>query len=79
MYFFPLFCRGSGDEHIIPYRDSKLTRLLHNYFFGKGKGARQGKITMFVNVSNVSPVFDETLNVLKFSAVTSKVLLNNTP
>ena len=63
-----------GDEHIVPFRDSKLTRLFQNYFVGKGKGViRQGKITMLVNVSNNASVFDETSHVLKFSAITSKV------
>ena len=60
----------------MPFRESKLTRLFQNYFVGKGgKGLRQGKITMFVNVSNTASVFDETMHVLKFSALTSKVQL----
>lgn len=62
-----------GDEHVVPFRDSKLTRLFQNYFVGKGKGVRQGKITMLVNVSSTASVFDETVHVLKFSALTSKV------
>ena len=59
----------------MPFRESKLTRLFQNYFVGSGKGKslRQGKITMFVNVSNNASVFDETIHVLKFSALTSKV------
>ena len=65
-------CR-SGDEHTVPFRESKLTRLFQNYFIGKGEGIRKGKITMFVNVSNNASVFDETFHVLKFSALTSKV------
>lgn len=68
-----MFCR-CGEEHVVPFRESKLTRLFQNYFVGKGgKGVRQGKITMFVNVSNTASVFDETMHVLKFSALTSKV------
>lgn len=61
----------------MPFRESKLTRLFQNYFVGSGKGKslRQGKITMFVNVSNNASVFDETIHVLKFSALTSKVLV----
>ena len=58
----------------MPFRESKLTRLFQNYFVGKGgREARQGKVTMFVNISNTASVFDETLHVLKFSALTSKV------
>ena len=64
-----------GEERVVPFRESKLTRLFQNYFVGTGKGKslRQGKITMFVNVSNNASVFDETVHVLKFSALTSKV------
>ena len=58
---------------MVPFRESKLTRLFQNYFVGKGKGVRQGKITMFVNVSNSTSVFDENIHVLKFSALASKV------
>lgn len=62
-----------GDEHVVPFRESKLTRLFQNYLVGKGKGVRRGRITMVVNVSNSAAVFDETVHVLKFSAITSKV------
>ena len=34
---------------------------------------RPGKVTMFVNVSNTASAFDETLHVLRFSALTGKV------
>ena len=51
----------------MPFRESKLTRLFQNYLVGKGgREARQGKVTMFVNISNTASVFDETLHVLKF-------------
>ncbi len=67
-------CRG--DDLVVPFRESKLTRLFQSYFVGKGgKEARQGKVTMFVNISNVASVFDETMHVLRFSALTSKVSL----
>jgi kinesin family protein 20 len=65
-------CRGTDDQ-VVPFRESKLTSLFQNYFVGKGDGARKGKITMFVNVSNNASAFDETFHVLKFSALTSKV------
>ena len=62
------------EERLVPFRESKLTRLFQNYLIGKGgEGVRQGKVTMFVNVSNNASVFDETFHVLKFSALTSKV------
>ncbi len=63
----------SNEDRIVPFRESKLTRLFQNYFIGKGEGLRHGKISMFVNVSNTASVFDETYHVLKFSALTSKV------
>ena len=66
-----------GDDLMVPFRESKLTRLFQNYFVGKGgKEARQGKVTMFVNISNIASVFDETMHVLRFSALTSKVSLS---
>lgn len=71
---FSLYVFRCSDERLVPFRDSKLTRLFQNYFVGKGEGVRQGKVTMFVNVSNNASVFDETLHVLKFSALTSKVM-----
>ena len=63
------------EERLVPFRESKLTRLFQNYFVCRGERekTRQGKITMFVNISNNASVFDETLHVLKFSALTSKV------
>ena len=58
---------------IVPFRDSKLTKLLQAYFIGKGKCAREGKVAMILNVSNNASVFNETAHVLKFSALASKV------
>lgn len=72
LLFYLLSCRAI-DEHVVPFRESKLTSLFQNYFIGKGEGARKGSITMFVNVSNNASAFDETFHVLKFSALTSKV------
>jgi len=67
-------CR-SGD--VVPFRDTNLTKLFQNYFVGKEdkdmKRLRQGGVTMFINVSNNASTFDHTLQVLKFSAIASKV------
>jgi len=52
---------------IIPFRESKLTRLFQNNFNGRGKAA------MIVNVNQLSSMFDETMQVFKFSAIASKV------
>ncbi|XP_025078007.1 kinesin-like protein KIF20B isoform X3 [Pomacea canaliculata] len=54
---------------IIPFRDSRLTRLFQNFFCGRGKAA------MIVNVSQCASMFDETLNVFKFSAIAKQVVL----
>lgn len=55
---------------MIPFRDSKLTRLFQNFFCGRGKAA------MIVNVNQCSSMFDETLHVFKFSAVAKQVIVN---
>lgn len=65
-----------SEEMLIPFRDSKLTKLLQTYFVGKGKAAREGKVVMVLNVSNNASVFSETAHVLKFSALASKVRYN---
>ncbi|XP_071987475.1 kinesin-like protein KIF20B isoform X1 [Engystomops pustulosus] len=53
----------------VPFRESKLTHYLQNFFTGKGK------VSMIVNISQAASSIDETLNVLKFSAVAQKVLI----
>ena len=52
---------------MVPYRDAKLTRLFQSYFTGRGKAS------MVVNISQSPYLFDESLQVLKFSAIASKV------
>uniref|UniRef100_A0A8C0J0P2 Kinesin family member 20B n=1 Tax=Chelonoidis abingdonii TaxID=106734 RepID=A0A8C0J0P2_CHEAB len=51
----------------IPFRESKLTHFLQGFFSGKGK------VYMIVNISQCAGAYDETLNVLKFSAIAQKV------
>ncbi|XP_071479037.1 uncharacterized protein [Diadema antillarum] len=52
---------------IIPFRESKLTRLFQSFFLGKGKAS------MIVNVNQCASGFDETMHVLKFSAIAKQV------
>jgi len=52
---------------IVPFRESKLTRLFQSFFRGKGKAS------MIVNISQCASVFDETYNVMKFSAVAKQI------
>lgn len=54
---------------MVPFRESKLTRLLQKYFTEKGK------VIMIVNVSPCEDVVDETLHVLKFSAIAKEVCM----
>ncbi|XP_023686718.1 kinesin-like protein KIF20B isoform X1 [Paramormyrops kingsleyae] len=56
----------------VPFRESKLTQYLQGFFCGRGKTC------MIVNVNQCASMFDETLNVLKFSAVAQKVVVLNT-
>ena len=58
---------------LIPFRDSKLTRLFQNFFCGRGKAA------MIVNVNQCASMFDETLHVFKFSAVAKQVVVVQKP
>ncbi|XP_055977045.1 kinesin-like protein KIF20B [Sorex fumeus] len=51
----------------VPFRESKLTHYFQSFFNGKGK------ISMIVNISQCCFAYDETLNVLKFSAIAQKV------
>ncbi|NXC45963.1 KI20B protein, partial [Penelope pileata] len=62
-------CQHSKLQQHIPFRESKLTHFLQGFFSGKGK------IYMIVNVSQCASAYDETLNVLKFSAIAQKVLV----
>ena len=56
-------------HQMVPFRDSKLTRLFQSYFTGLGK------CSMVVNVSQSPYLFDESLQVCKFAAVASKVTI----
>lgn len=53
----------------VPYRDSKLTRIFQRALTG------HERITMVVNVNTAPILFDETVNVLKFSAIAKQIVL----
>ncbi|XP_068161371.1 kinesin-like protein KIF20B [Antennarius striatus] len=55
----------------IPFRESKLTHFLQFFFCGAGR------VSMVVNISQSASCYDETLNVLKFSALAQKVVVLN--
>ncbi|XP_031439664.1 kinesin-like protein KIF20A isoform X2 [Clupea harengus] len=52
----------------VPFRESKLTRLFQGVFCGRGKAF------MIVNINQCASTYDETLNVMKFSAVAQQVV-----
>ncbi|XP_009693772.1 PREDICTED: kinesin-like protein KIF20A [Cariama cristata] len=52
----------------IPFRESKLTRLFQPFFCGKGKAC------MIVNINQHASTYDETLHVMKFSALAKQVI-----
>ena len=56
------------NHRVVPFRDSKLTRLFQPFF-----KSGLGQVSMIVNISQSAYLFDETLQVLKFSAIASKV------
>ncbi len=61
-----------SNPKIIPFRESKLTRLFQSFFMGKGKAS------MIVNVNQCASGFDETIHVLKFSAIAKQVIFIRT-
>ncbi|RVE59266.1 hypothetical protein OJAV_G00186890 [Oryzias javanicus] len=61
--------QNSKFQHHVPFRESKLTHFLQNFFSGAGR------VCMVVNINQNSSFFDETLNVLKFSALAQKVVV----
>nr|XP_061807857.1 kinesin-like protein KIF20A [Nerophis lumbriciformis] len=63
--------RDNRFPHHVPFRESKLTHFLQQFLSG---GA--GKVSMVVNVNQDASCADETLNVLKFSALAQKVTVS---
>ncbi|NXQ90414.1 KI20A protein, partial [Nyctibius grandis] len=57
----------------IPFRESKLTRLFQPFFCGKGKAC------MIVNINQHASMYDETLHVMKFSAIAKQVIQTMLP
>ncbi|XP_070784565.1 kinesin-like protein KIF20A [Enoplosus armatus] len=52
----------------IPFRESKLTKLFQAVFCGRGRAS------MIVNINQCASTYDETLHVMKFSAVAKQVV-----
>nr|XP_057912919.1 kinesin-like protein KIF20A [Doryrhamphus excisus] len=58
----------SRPPQVVPFRDSKLTRVLQGFFCGRGTSS------MVVNINTCASVYDETLQALKFSAIASQLV-----
>lgn len=54
-------------QTVVPFRDSKLTRVFQGFFTGRGRSC------MIVNINQCASTYDETLYVAKFSAIASQV------
>ncbi|XP_048851329.1 kinesin-like protein KIF20A isoform X2 [Brienomyrus brachyistius] len=60
-------CR-SRPPLLVPFRDSKLTRVLQGFFCGRGRSC------MVVNINPCASSYDETLHGLKFSALATELV-----
>ncbi|XP_063053803.1 kinesin-like protein KIF20A [Engraulis encrasicolus] len=58
----------SRAPQVVPFRDSKLTRVLQNFFTGLGRSV------MVVNINPCASTYDETLQALKFSAIATQLV-----
>ncbi|KAJ7996282.1 hypothetical protein DPEC_G00235470 [Dallia pectoralis] len=58
----------SRPPQVVPFRDSKLTRVLQGFFCGRGRSS------MVVNINPCASTYDETLQALKFSAVATQLV-----
>uniref|UniRef100_A0A672GZM6 Kinesin-like protein n=1 Tax=Salarias fasciatus TaxID=181472 RepID=A0A672GZM6_SALFA len=59
--------RHNQNKYVVPFRDSKLTRVLQGFFCGRGISC------MVVNINPCASIYDETLQALKFSAIATQV------
>ncbi|XP_004312098.1 kinesin-like protein KIF20A [Globicephala melas] len=60
--------QNRSKQNLVPFRDSKLTRVFQGFFTGRGRSC------MIVNVNPCASTYDETLHVAKFSAITSQLV-----
>ncbi|NWR74537.1 KI20A protein, partial [Centropus unirufus] len=55
-------------QMVVPFRDSKLTRVFQGFFTGRGCSC------MIVNINQCASTYDDTLHVVKFSAIASQLV-----
>ncbi|KAM6986663.1 kinesin-like protein KIF20A [Aplochiton taeniatus] len=58
----------SRPPQVVPFRDSKLTRVLQGFFCGRGQSS------MVVNINPCISTYDESLQALKFSAIATQLV-----
>ena len=62
-------CRDKKAMEMVPFRESKLTRLFKSFLTG------QGKSSLITCISQANYLFDETVHVCKFASIASKVTI----
>ncbi|XP_077182290.1 kinesin-like protein KIF20A [Paroedura picta] len=60
--------QARAKQSVVPFRDSKLTRVFQGFFTGRGQSC------MIVNMNPCASFYDETLHVAKFSAIASQLI-----
>ncbi|XP_066471293.1 kinesin-like protein KIF20A [Tiliqua scincoides] len=60
--------QSKSKQNVVPFRDSKLTRVFQGFFTGRGQSC------MIVNINPCATSYDETLHVVKFSAIASQLI-----
>ncbi|NWI87436.1 KI20A protein, partial [Pitta sordida] len=60
--------QSRSKQMVVPFRDSKLTRVFQGFFTGRGRSC------MIVNINQCASTYDETLHVAKFSAIASQLV-----
>eukprot|EP01135_Chromosphaera_perkinsii_P004114 Nk52_evm21s270 gene=Nk52_evmTU21s270 len=64
----------ANNPKIVPFRESKLTRLFQSYFSAGCISDFGSKAVMIVNINQCKTDFDETFHVLRFSAIAKDVV-----
>ncbi|NXC42465.1 KI20A protein, partial [Penelope pileata] len=60
--------QSKSKQIVVPFRDSKLTRVFQGFFTGRGRSC------MIVNINQCASTYNETLHVAKFSAIASQLV-----
>ena len=59
--------KNKKEDQVVPFRESKLTRLFKSFFTGLGRSS------LIVCISQAQYLFDESVHVCKFASIASKV------